>query len=59
MRAVFHPEAERELFDPPAHRHFSRWFPYGLIYLEESDRLWIVAVMHLQRRPGYWKSRMA
>ena len=45
-------------FDPPVRRHFSHWFPYALIYLEESDHLWIVAVMHMKRRPGYWKPRL-
>jgi len=33
-------------------------FPYGVIYrLDETDRIEIIAVMHLRRRPGYWKSR--
>ncbi len=52
-----HPKTFR-LFDSPARRHFSRSFPYGLIYLEEPDRLWIVAVMHMKREPGYWKRRL-
>ena len=45
-------------FDPPARRHFSTWFPYAVIYLDQPDRVWIVAVMHLKRRPGYWKRRL-
>ena len=52
-----HPRLFRE-FDPPARRHFSRVFPYGLIYLQQADRLWIVAVMHMKRQPGYWKTRI-
>lgn len=44
-------------FDPPLRRHFSPSFPYGVIYLEQADCLWIVAIMHLKRSPGYWKSR--
>jgi plasmid stabilization system protein ParE len=32
-------------------------FPYGLIYRAELDRLFVVAVAHLHRRPGYWRSR--
>jgi toxin ParE1/3/4 len=32
-------------------------FPYGLLYRIEPDRIYIVAVMHLHRRPGYWRSR--
>ena len=33
-------------------------FPYGVIYrLDEKDSLEILAVMHLRRHPGYWRSR--
>jgi plasmid stabilization system protein ParE len=44
--------------DPPLRRHFGRTFPYAVIYLEEADRIVIFAVMHMRRRPGYWKSRV-
>ena len=33
-------------------------FPYGLLYSVEPERILIVAVAHLSRRPGYWKSRV-
>ena len=32
-------------------------FPYGLIYRLREDEVQIIAVMHLHRRPGYWRSR--
>ena len=32
-------------------------FPYSLIYRVEPQRILIVAVAHLHRRPGYWRSR--
>jgi plasmid stabilization system protein ParE len=32
-------------------------FPYGLVYRAYSERILIVAVAHLHRRPGYWRSR--
>jgi plasmid stabilization system protein ParE len=35
-----------------------RGFPYGLIYRVERERLFVVSVMHLHRRPGYWQSRL-
>jgi len=34
-----------------------RRFPYRLFYDEQPDRLWIIAVAHLARRPGYWVRR--
>jgi plasmid stabilization system protein ParE len=33
-------------------------FPYGLLYRVEPERIYILAVMHLHRRPGYWRSRV-
>jgi plasmid stabilization system protein ParE len=33
-------------------------FPYGLLYRVEPERIFIIAVMHLHRRPGYWRSRL-
>ena len=33
-------------------------FPYLLVYLNEVDRIYILAVMHQRRRPGYWKKRL-
>ena len=45
-------------FDPPVRRHFSRDFPFAVIFLEKPDSIWIVAVMHMKRRPGYWRERL-
>jgi plasmid stabilization system protein ParE len=33
-------------------------FPYGLLYRVETERIYVIAVMHLHRRPGYWRSRL-
>jgi toxin ParE1/3/4 len=32
-------------------------FPYVVIYRDFDDYIWIVAVVHGRRRPGYWSSR--
>lgn len=45
-------------FHPPVRRALAREFPYSVVYLEEPDRVWIVAVMHAKRRPGYWAKRI-
>lgn len=31
-------------------------FPYGLIYRIRDQVVEVIAVMHLHRRPGYWRS---
>ena len=33
-------------------------FPYSVVYLVEAERIYILAVMHLRRRPGYWRKRL-
>jgi len=32
-------------------------FPYGVIYQVTDNELFIIAVMQLNREPGYWKNR--
>jgi plasmid stabilization system protein ParE len=44
--------------NPPARRALARKFPYSVVYLDQPDRIWIVAVMHAKRRPGYWRKRL-
>jgi hypothetical protein len=39
-------------------RHLADDFPYALLYLEEPESVWIVAVMPLSRDPDYWKHRL-
>ena len=33
-------------------------FPYSLIYSIESEWIWVIAVAHYRRRPGYWQNRI-
>lgn len=33
-------------------------FPYGLVYQIREDHALVIAVMHLHRRPGYWRKRI-
>ncbi len=33
-------------------------FPYSLIYSIEPERIWVIAVAHHRRRPGYWQDRI-
>lgn len=40
-------------------RHVAAVFPYALLYLDEPEALWIIAVMPLKRDPNYWRHRIA
>ena len=32
-------------------------FPFGILYVEENKEVFVLAVMHLHREPGYWRYR--
>jgi len=32
-------------------------FPYRVVYVVRSQAVWVLAVAHVRRRPGYWRSR--
>lgn len=38
-------------------RFLVKQFPYGIIYSIYQDTIYILAVMHLNRKPGYWEKR--
>lgn len=40
-------------------RCMTHTFPYGILYTIEAESILIVAVMHLRRRPGYWRDRLS
>lgn len=57
-RIARHPRSA-PVVERSARRYLVRRFPYGLVYrLDEEDQvLFILAVAHLKRRPGYWRGR--
>jgi len=46
---------------PKFQKEFRRFllssFPFSIIYKFEDNTIFIVAVMHNSRKPGYWKKR--
>jgi plasmid stabilization system protein ParE len=45
------------VLDGTIRRCLTNRFPYGVVYSHEGDEVYILAVMHLHREPGYWKHR--
>lgn len=43
---------------PILRRAFVRAFPYYVLYAHEVDRVFVVAIAHFRRRPGYWRDRI-
>jgi toxin ParE1/3/4 len=46
----------------PLRSELRRWlvrrFPYAIIYREEPERVYILAIAHHRRKPEYWQDRM-
>jgi len=62
-----HATIDRILFFPEAwpaikndiRRCLTNRFPYGIIYSQEKNSdIYILSVMHLHRKPGYWQDRI-
>lgn len=45
------------LFQKSFRRFLLSKFPYSVIYREKDNFIYIVAVMHNSRKPGYWLNR--
>jgi len=56
QRAVEFPRAWAVLAGD-VRRSLVKRFPFGILYSEEQDGIFIIAVMNLYREPGYWKLR--
>lgn len=56
LNACEAPERWR-IFDGEIRRVLVRTFPYAILYSNEDEFIYIVAVMHCSREPGYWRYR--
>ena len=39
-------------------RRLVRRFPFAILYQAGAENLSMIALMHLRRRPGYWRRRL-
>jgi hypothetical protein len=42
---------------PKTRRCLTKRFPFGVIYQTTDEEVFIIAVMHLNREPDYWRDR--
>lgn len=45
------------LMDRDIRQCLTRTFPFGILFRDTGKQIEIIAVMHLRRKPGYWKKR--
>jgi plasmid stabilization system protein ParE len=55
-RIAEHPEAWPTISGKIRRCLFNR-FPFGLIFRIEAERIYVLAVMHMKRKPNYWNHR--
>ncbi|MBV5307069.1 MAG: hypothetical protein J0652_10285 [Desulfobulbaceae bacterium] len=56
QRAVEFPKAW-VIIDGEIRRTLVRRFPFGVLYSEEHEQIFVVAIMNFHRNPDYWKHR--
>lgn len=56
QRSIAYPKAW-SILSGDIRRSLVNRFPYGVLYSEDQEGLFIVAVMNLHRDPDYWKER--
>jgi len=56
-RAAAHPKAWPAV-EGEVRRCLTTRFPYGVLYSQEPNGIFVLAVMHLHRDPDYWKYRI-
>jgi plasmid stabilization system protein ParE len=57
QRILDHPEAWTQLSRNTRCCRMNR-FPFGIVYQARGGEILIVAIMHLHRKPEYWKDRL-
>ena len=51
------PDAWPSLVYKPLRRYLLHYFPYAIVYQNNGDTLFVLSLMHLSRKPGYWRHR--
>ncbi|HVY71285.1 MAG TPA: type II toxin-antitoxin system RelE/ParE family toxin [Verrucomicrobiae bacterium] len=56
QRVAMNPDFGTRVLGQHRKLNFQR-FPYAVVYRQTEETIYVVAVMHLHRRPFYWRNR--
>ena len=54
---LHHPFRARKITPRVRRLLYTRRFPFAILYQTLEDEVLILSIMHLSRRPGYWRPR--
>jgi plasmid stabilization system protein ParE len=58
IRGILDAPDRRRIIDEDVRRCLTHGFSYSILYTIEPEFVFIVAVAHCAREPGYWKERL-
>lgn len=58
LQAALESPFASQVLDPGVRRRLTRTFPYAVLYSVDPDTVWVLAIMHCQQKPGYWRARV-
>ncbi|MCG3150138.1 MAG: hypothetical protein PCFJNLEI_03616 [Verrucomicrobiae bacterium] len=59
LESVRHFPERWSLRSDTTRRYLVQHFPYIVVYLFVNDRVWVIAIAHCKRQPGYWSERVS
>ncbi|MBY0485010.1 MAG: type II toxin-antitoxin system RelE/ParE family toxin [Nitrosomonas sp.] len=57
-RAIAEPPGVWTQFRKGFRRYILTRFPFSVIYRQSNEKIYVIAVMHQSRKPGYWLNRI-
>ena len=57
LRRIAEAPARWNTLEGEIRRCLTRTFPFGVLYFIAADHILVLAVMHHNRKPGYWQDR--
>lgn len=58
FETISHYPEHRPLREDGTRRYLMHRFPYIVVYMYLNEKIWVVAIAHCRRRPGYWADRI-
>jgi toxin ParE1/3/4 len=58
VESIGHSPSRWPLRKDGTRRYLLRRYPYLVITMNHENQVWVIAIAHCKRRPGYWTGRL-